>query len=69
MRYTQTYTLQILSYMRRDCTHMYLYYWYIHQSYFLMGCFPPPDSIVFARLNEESQPLMKVTLEHLGVST
>ncbi len=27
------------------------------------------DTIVFARLNQESQPLMKTTLAHLAVST
>ena len=29
----------------------------------------PTDSVVFARLSEESSPLKKVTLDHLGVST
>lgn len=32
------------------------------------GLFSYSDTIVFARLNEESRPLMETTLKHLGVS-
>lgn len=36
---------------------------------FLFFFFISSDSIVFARLNKESQPLMKTTLKHLAVSS